>query len=187
VVDVPTPGPVAPTAPVAPIAPATPRPPAPTPSRPASGAVQRVQSGSVLIRSTPGDADVLVNGKPRGKTPLALRDLALGSYTIRVERDGYAPEERTLQITSQRPTASATVDLRELKSGPGGLNVQSRPDGARVYVNDRLAGSTPIAIPGLPAGPATVRIELDGYEPWTTTVSVGAGEQTRVGASLEKK
>jgi hypothetical protein len=64
--------------------------------------------------------------------------------------------------------------------------VLSRPAGARVFVNDRLAGSTPVAIPGLPAGPATVRIELDGYQPWTTRVTVEAGGQTRVAASLER-
>ena len=140
----------------------------------------------MLIRSTPADADVFVNGTLRGKTPLALRELALGSYTIRVARDGYAEEERTLQLTSRRPTSSATINLRSEKTGPGGLNVQSRPAGARVFVNDQLAGSTPIAIPGLPAGPATVRIELDGYQSWTTTVRVAAGEQTRVAASLER-
>jgi hypothetical protein len=96
------------------------------------------------VRSTPADADVLVNGKPRGKTPLALRDLALGSYTIRVEREGYAAEERMLQLTARRPTASTTFNLRSSarianKTGPGlpakpmggagltagGLNVQS--------------------------------------------------------------
>ena len=88
----------APVAPVAPVAPGT-RAPAPTPSRPASGAVERAPTGSMLIRSTPADADVLVNGKPRGKTPVALRELALGSYNIRVAREGYAAEERTLQLT----------------------------------------------------------------------------------------
>jgi hypothetical protein len=161
--------------------------------------------GSVLIRSTPADADVLVNGKPRGKTPLALRDLALGSYTIRVARDGYVAEERTLQLTARRPTTSTTINLRaaakptnkivpgvpartagDTSATVGGLNVQSRPAGARVFVNNRLAGSTPIAIPGLPAGPATVRIEMDGYRVWTTKVHVNAGEQTRVAASLER-
>ena len=70
---------------------------------------------------------------------------------------------------------------------PGGITVQSRPAGARVFVNDRLAGSTPVAISDLPAGPATVRIEMDGYQPWATTVRVGAGQQTRVAASLERK
>jgi len=170
-----------------PSASSTPRPPAPSPSRPASGAVQRAQTGGMLIRSTPADADVLVNGTLRGKTPLALRDLALGSYTIRVARDGYAEEERTLQLTTRRPTSSTTINLRSEKTGPGVLNVQSRPTGARVFVNDQLAGSTPIAIPGLSAGSATVRIELDGYKPWTATVRVAAGEQTRVAASLERQ
>ena len=181
--------PIAPDAPIKAVAPpAAPGPsPAPTPSRPASGAVERTQTGSMLIRSTPADADVVVNGKPRGKTPLALRDLALGSYTIRVARDGYAIEERTLQLTARRPTSSATLNLRAEKTGPGGLNVQSRPAGARVFVNDRPAGTTPIAIPGLTAGSITVRIELDGYLPWTTTVRVGSGGQTRVAASLERK
>ncbi len=190
------------TAPTAPNAPSAPQPIS------ISSRIRRcspyAETGSVLIRSTPADADVLVNGKPRGKTPLALRDLAFGSYTIRVARDGYVAEERTLQLTARRPATSTTINLRAAarptnrivpglpaKAGDasvtaGGLNVQSRPAGARVFVNDRLAGSTPIAIPGLPAGPATVRIEMDGYRVWTTKVHVNAGEQTRVAASLER-
>ena len=174
-------------------------PPAPVPSRPASGAVRRTQTGSLLVRTAPSDADILVNGRAHGKTPLVLRDLALGSYTIRIAHDGYAIEERTLQLTSQRPVFSTTINLRaapapptarggpEEKSGPGGLNVQSRPSGARGYVNDRLVGSTPVTIPDVPAGTASVRIELDGYETWTTTARVGAGDETRVAASLERK
>ena len=206
-VDLPAP---APTPAPAPAPDTPPRLPAPSPSRPASGAIARSQParGSVLIRSSPADADVMVNGRARGKTPLTVRDLELGSYNIRVARDGYVIEERTLQLTARRPTASTTFTLRETaivprgpagKSAsargatadktagtPGGVNVRSRPTGARVFVNDRLVGSTPLAIPGLPAGPATVRIEMDGYRTWTTTVQVGAGEQ-RVAASLERK
>jgi hypothetical protein len=67
------------------------------------------------------------------------------------------------------------------------MTVQSRPRGARVFVNDRLIGSTPAIVPALPAGPATVRLEMDGYQPWATTVRVSAGAQTRVAASLERK
>jgi hypothetical protein len=172
--------------------------PAPTPSRSASGALVPPQPtrGRMLIRSTPADADVLLNGGTRGKTPLVVRDLALGSYTIRVARDGYISESRTLELTSQRPTASATFNLRSTPAStslgavagkPGAITVQSRPTGARVFVNDRLMGSTPATIPDLPAGPATVRIEMDGYQTWATRVRVGAGEQLRVAASLERR
>jgi serine/threonine protein kinase len=162
------------------------------PSRPASGAVRRTQTGNLLVRSTPSEADIEVNGQPHGKTPLVLRDVALGSYTIRIAHEGYATEERTLQLTTRRPTFSSTISLRPApasaaaeKSGPGGLTVQSRPAGARVYVNDQLAGSTPLTIPDVPAGAARVRIEMDGYQPWITTVRVNAGDQTKVSASLE--
>jgi hypothetical protein len=180
--------------------------PAPAPSRPASGAVAappKPLRGSLLIRSTPADADVFLNGQVRGKTPLAMRDLALGSYTIRVVREGYVADERKLQLSARRPTMSTTIELRALSASrtakaeakadgaaigtPGTLNVQSRPAGARVFLNGRLVGSTPLAVPELAAGPATVRIEMDGYEPWTTTVRIAPGEQARVAASLERK
>ena len=168
--------------------------PAAIPSRPASGAVRLTQTGNLLVRSAPSDADVEVNGQSRGKTPLVLRDVALGSYTIRVAHEGYATEERTFQLTTRRPTFSSTINLRPApaptapeKSGPGGLTVQSRPAGAQVYVNDQLAGSTPLTIPDVPAGAARVRIELDGYQPWITTVRVNAGDQTKVSASLERQ
>jgi hypothetical protein len=153
-----------------------------------------------LIRSSPADADVFVNGMLRGKTPLALRELALGSYTIRVARTGYVTEEQTLHVTASQPSASTTINLRSAsaargasvpsaatETATGGLTVQSRPAGARVFVDDRLAGSTPISIPRLPAGPATVRIEMDGYRLWSTKVQVKSGEQIRVAASLERR
>ena len=79
---------------------------------------------------------------------------------------------------------AASSDQRA-ESGIGSLNVQSRPAGARVFVNDKLIGITPLAIPDIPAGPAAVRIEMDGYQTWVTMVQVNAGEQTRVGASLD--
>ena len=179
--------------------PARSAPPAPTPSRQASGAGRPVATGSLLIRSTPGDAEVVVNGRASGRTPLALRDLALGSYTIQVARDGYTSEQRTLEITSRRPSASTTIELRRAAvpssvqdatagvDGVGALNVQTRPSGARVFVNDRLVGgSTPMVISDLPSGPATIRIEMDGYKPWVTTIRVSPERQTRVAASLER-
>ena len=151
-----------------------------------------------MIRSTPANADVLVNGQARGTTPLTVRDLPLGSYTIRVARDGYAAVQRQVQLTARQSTEAMTLALRSAPvknsnapsstgASVGSIKVQSRPAGARVYVNGTLIGSAPLAIPGLPAGPARVRIEMDGYRTWATTVRVIAGEQTRVGASLDRR
>jgi hypothetical protein len=186
-----------------PAAPPSPPAPPPTPSRPASGAAARSNAGAVrgnlLIRTSPPGADLYVNGRGRGTTPASLRDLPLGSYTIRIARDGYAAIESQVQLTSRNSTASMNIALQPTPAqradappspattGVGGIAVQSRPAGARVFVDDRLMGSTPLSIPGFPPGPATVRIEMDGYQPWSTRVRVNAGEQLRVNASLDRK
>jgi hypothetical protein len=152
---------------------------------------------------------VIVNGKARGRTPLTLRELPLGSYTIRLTRDGYVDEERRVQLTAARANSSLAVTLkraaekgsdpifspgaRELSkkmgSDPfsGSLLVESRPPGAQVFLNSRLIGKTPLSMPGLPAGSATVRIERDGYQPWVSTVEVMPGQRTRVAASLDTR
>ncbi len=174
--------------------------PAPAPSRPASGVTsappaRSAPEGRLLIRSTPADAAVAINGEPRGKTPLTLRNLPPGSYTIHVTRNGFAAADRRVRLTERRPSESIEISLKPEAPATtptaggettGGLTVESRPPGARVFMNDRLIGSTPLAIPGLPVGPATVRIEMDGYQTWVTTINVSAGQQLRVGASLDR-
>src|SRR5213079_2425294 len=107
----------------APAPPPAPALPAPTPSRPASGAttappVRATAAGRVLIRTTPADAVVTINGEPRGKTPLALRDLALGSYTIHVARTGYTAVDRRVRLTARRPSESLEISLKPL-AAPG--------------------------------------------------------------------
>jgi hypothetical protein len=66
------------------------------------------------------------------------------------------------------------------------LLVASRPAGARVIVDGRRVGVTPLSVPGIKAGSHSVRLELPGFRPWATSVDVDNGARTRVGASLEQ-
>ena len=66
------------------------------------------------------------------------------------------------------------------------LVVDSRPRGARVFVDGRLVGETPLSLPGVAPGEHAVRIDLIGYQRWVTRVTVAPGERTRVAASLER-
>jgi serine/threonine protein kinase len=173
--------------------------PAPGPSRPASAGAPApvrplVERGRLLVRSTPAAATVSINGEMRGSTPLVVRDLPLGSYTIHLTRDGFAAEDRRLRLTAKSPSASLVVELKQAspdradeRGSTGTIAVESRPAGAHVFVNDQPIGSTPLAIPELPAGPTSVRIEMDGYQRWATTVRVKAGERVVVTASLDRK
>ena len=76
------------------------------------------------------------------------------------------------------PPAAAT--------GPGLLQVLSRPAGAQVFLDGRLVGKTPLSLPSVEPGPHSVRLELAGFNGWSTTVDIKGGESVRVAASLEQ-
>ncbi|MGH9238023.1 MAG: PEGA domain-containing protein [Vicinamibacterales bacterium] len=67
----------------------------------------------------------------------------------------------------------------------GTLIVRSQPVGASVYVNNRLAGRTPLVMNAVPAGSRAVRLSLDGYAAWSRGVSVVANQSTAITAKLE--
>jgi len=126
---------------------------------------------------------------------------------VRLERDGYAPVERSVVITASQPAQSIIVPLTEARATASGgtrstsplpttpatlghysgaLVVESKPAGAKVYVDNKLAGTTPLSIPNLPAGSHAIRLERDGYRRWSSSVRVVAAERNRVTASLER-
>jgi hypothetical protein len=68
----------------------------------------------------------------------------------------------------------------------GRLVVTSRPRGAQVFINNRLAGRTPLDMRALPIGSRAIRLKLEGYDPWSRGVSVVANESTTVVAQLSR-
>ena len=56
--------------------------------------------------------------------------------------------------------------------------------GASVRLNGRVVGVTPVTVTDLAPGTYTVRMQLEGFEPLTTTVRVVAGARARAAASL---
>ncbi len=156
--------------------------------------------GTLTVRSTPPGASVEVNGRSEGRTPVSLRNIPLGGHTIVLTRPGYRPERRRVTLSPNRATQTLSVPMRraersESPEGPapartdtfvGTMLVESRPVGARVFLDGREVGRTPMVLSDVRAGSHVVRLELDGYRTWTTSARVVAGERRRVAASLEE-
>ena len=66
----------------------------------------------------------------------------------------------------------------------GSLAVSSSPPGAQVFVNGAQVGVTPLLLSDLAAGSRVVRLELAGYERWSSAVRIIASEETKVDAQL---
>jgi hypothetical protein len=161
--------------------------------------------GRLLIRSMPAGARVFVDDRDVGRTPAAVRDVAVGAHRVRVTHDGYATQERSVVISRRRPTQAMTIALKppaaatkNARAGAaptaprptaavgGALVVDSRPSGAKVFVDGRPVGTTPLALPSVSAGEHTIRLEHDGYKNWSSSVNVAGPGSTRVTASLER-
>jgi len=192
----------------APAVPPTTSVPAPTPAAPPAKAATKATSpaksrqpaaparGQLAVRSTPAGARVEVNGRMRGQTPLTLHDLPLGALSVRVIRDGYKTEQRRVTLTASRASQSLEVPLAASaaasgsKASPdfvGSVLFETRPAGARVFLDGRQIGTTPTEVPKVAAGSHVVRLELTGFKRWSASVTVVAGERNRVAASLEEE
>jgi len=71
-------------------------------------------------------------------------------------------------------------------TGLGTLVADSRPAGARVVLDGKAVGKTPLKLANVKAGAHTVRLELDGYRVWATEITVAGGRDTRVAGSFER-
>jgi len=191
--------------PEAPVPAAAPPPPPETAAPKADTA-----TGRLLVRSTPAGARVFIDSRDHGRTPVAVRDLSSGAHRLRVLLDGYAMDERRVVISPSRPAQSVTIELARLRvaqrgtapspvsPGPapttpgtsgrftGILVLDSRPPGAKIFLDGTPVGTTPMLLPAVRAGEHAVRMEHDGYRNWSSSVRVVASERNRVTASLEK-
>src|SRR5688572_1820246 len=79
--------------------------PSPAPQPSASG-----YRGALALSSSPEGAQVVLNGKLVGQTPVVLNDLPVGSRALVVRREGYSPWSASVRVVAgQRTTVRATL------------------------------------------------------------------------------
>ena len=82
-------------------------------------------TGRLSVTSTPSGADVEIDGRPWGKTPLNDLSLPVGSHSITVKYQGYQTVNRQVNIS---PEQSESISVL-LSEGSGG----SAPQGERLW------------------------------------------------------
>jgi len=84
------------------------------------------------------------------------------------------------------PAITKSGDTSSAPKEEGRIILNSVPDGADVAVDDNFVGNTPATLK-LPAGKHTVKVSQSGYADWSKEVSVFAGSEVNLKATLEKK
>ncbi len=133
----------------------------------------------LLVNSIPRGANVMVNGRYRGQSPITL-DLSPDiNYQIGLSKAGYGATTRQVRLRSAA-SESITVDLTA-RTGTVTINV-SPPD-ATVYVDGRAQGDGSTSL-RLSSAPHRVEVRKDGYEPWSRTVTPRPGYPQTIAARL---
>ena len=146
-------------------------------------------TGDLQVGSTPSGAAVFLNGDFKGTTPvddtLDINDLAPGSYTLMLSRPGYESNTKSVDVVAGAKTQVSVV-LQPSGQAPTTATAQisSTPSGAEVYVNNVFVGVTPLTFSSVAPGQYSIDIRLAGYNTFSSTGMVTAGQNVQVYAAL---
>ena len=132
-----------------------------------------VTTGKVTVNTDPPGAEVLVDGTPRGVSPISLA-LSAGAHTLVVRGQG---ESRTIPINiAAGADVSQYLELPKAGSGLGQLAVRTEPAGARISIDGTPLGKTPMTIVEIAPGEHLITLEGDQGSV-TQKVTIEAGVQ----------
>lgn len=131
------------------------------------------------VNTIPRGANVTVNGRYRGQSPLTLSLSPNIDYDIGMSKAGYGVTSRKIRLASAA-SDSITVDL-SARLGTVTVNVQ--PADATVYVDGRARGSGNTTL-RLSAAPHRIEVRRQGYRSWSRSITPRPGYPQTVAATL---
>ncbi|MFZ5572355.1 MAG: PEGA domain-containing protein [Thermodesulfobacteriota bacterium] len=137
--------------------------------------------GSLLIESRPAEADVYLDGRKQGKTPLTLERVKEGGQEIEITREGYLSWKEKVTV---KPGATVQI-MADLNAAYGSLNISSRPEGATVLINGKNEGKTPLTVSNLKSGRLQVEVGMDCHESIIRDIVIPAGKSAESAFELK--
>jgi len=136
-------------------------------------------SATTNITSEPSGAEIFVDGKSRGRTPLRL-ELPARSHDLTAHLEGWPNEQQKIEIDPKQENAAQFVFAN------GSAKITSAPGGATVTTSGKELGQTPLVIEEVKPGDVTYELRLAGYKSTSVSGKVEPQQQVFLAARLEK-
>lgn len=150
--------------------------------------LEATRDANLTVRSRLAGAEVFVNGKSAGKTPLST-SLAVppGHVNVELRRPGYVTAKAQLDITegaTGEVSLDPSIDSKALATEGVFFSVDVGRKNAELFVDQEHLGpySGPVR---LPKGPHRVRVEAAGFLPFERDVSLEGGKDNVLQGKLE--
>jgi len=140
-------------------------------------------TGSISVSSSPSGANIGLDGQWWGMlrtTPDMITNVPHGHHTLELTLDGYRDWYSNVQVTPGE-TKYVHATLAPIQA-TGAIKITSDPEGATISLetpHGTFVGpsvKTPHTFTRVEPGTCTVTLSLEGYDDWTTDVTVRPGE-----------
>jgi hypothetical protein len=136
-------------------------------------------TGTIHIAGTPQGSSVMMDGADRGKTPLIMSNIPSGNHVLSVVSSGFVSftDTITLNAGEDKTITAALVKL-------GGFSISTIPSNARVSLDGKQIGETPLEKSGLSEGVHHLMLSLDTYCDTMCEVNIKPGETVPISLTL---
>jgi hypothetical protein len=141
--------------------------------------------GTVRVLSNREDAEVWLDGDPKGKPPLDLTAIPPGIHLVEVRAKGFKTREERVTIQGGQSSV-LKLDLvdKAVVAGAGKLRVISPVPEAAVFIDGAPVGNAPLEL-DLGAGMHYVMVQKPGFAKFEKQVTVEEGKLAAVTAELQ--
>lgn len=148
---------------------------------------KEITTGSVLLQSTPGGAQIFLEGINTSKiTPSTIQDLEEGSHRFTLKLNGYNDTTFNITIIREEQISKNITLTKEITTGS--IFLQSEPGGAQIFLSGTNTNKlTPSTIENLEEGPYQFTLKLSGYYDTTFNVAITRNQQTNKDIALTKE
>jgi formylglycine-generating enzyme required for sulfatase activity len=135
----------------------------------------------VTVASTPSAADVYVDDRLIGQTPLHTQ-IMQGAHNLRVKRTRYKAWQDDIKVTANK---AMTIDDIVLEPADALVMLETRPAGAGVTIDGQYSGLTPLEASLTPGREVGIRFFKEGYRNSTRRLTAHSGDEQHLMVDLQ--
>ena len=149
---------------------------------------QEAGPAQVSVVTQPTGVDLEVDGSFVGRTPLAEPlNLEPGEHQLNAHKDGFKGVAQSLSLEpGQLLSLQLALAAADKEAGPPQVAVATEPKGAKLYLDGKPVGETPIRVKSVP-GPHEIRVVLDGYISRHAKITLPTGKDFGPPAALPRR
>ncbi|MGD2098384.1 MAG: PEGA domain-containing protein [Desulfobacterales bacterium] len=154
------------------------------PNQPQSIKDVRLQplDGTLALQTTPSGANVTIDRKFVGKTPLKVPLQADIRHEIQISKAGYENAAQRVQVTTGK-LKTLTIKLKPVM---GVIQFEVEPADAQLIVDGKNQGTVPLKLNLLAVG-HQLEIQKPGYEPYRTRITPRPGYPQIIKIALKRR